>query len=376
MFISQQSELEEYCRAARAERVVAVDTEFLRERTFFPKLCLVQVNAGGNIALIDPLALEDLTPLAELMADENVTKVFHACSQDLEVLDHALGVIPAPIFDTQVACEFLGMRMQVGYGALVEAYEGVHLDKADSLTDWSRRPLDARQLEYAADDVRYLPGIYEKMISKLVEQNRLGWVAPEMEALVDPAKVRHDPAQAYVRLRRGSSLTRKQLAVAREVAIWREETAMRRDVPRKWVVNDEVLVEAARRAPANVPQLKRIRGTEQLSMKDAEALVAAAKRGLECPVEEQPKPRGRHRPSPETESIVDLMYAMLRIISDTSGVATQLIATRDDLVDLAEGKEGCALLESWRYELAGRQLQRLLSGEVGLTVKEGRVEIL
>ena len=376
MYLSTKNELEQFCQQASAAKVIAVDTEFLRERTYFPKLCLVQVAAGDSIAAIDPILIDDLTPLAELLEDPSVTKVFHACGQDLEVLLDGMGVTCAPVFDTQLAAAFLGLRQQVSYASLVESYCGVRLPKAESLTDWSRRPLDPEQLTYAEDDVRYLPGIYDRMMAELIERDRLSWVAPEMEALCDPARVRRDPREAYQRLRRAGSLTRRQLAVAREACAWREETAARRDLPRKWVASDEVIVEVCKRTPTTLDRLRRIRGTDQIGEGDARSLLAAVARGAACPADECPKMERHARPSAETEGVIDLMYAVLRLISERSGVATQLIATRDDLLEFVQDRERSSLARGWRHELAGATLGRLLAGEVGLTVRDGRIELL
>lgn len=377
LFISTSEELAAFCERASSSKVLAVDTEFLRERTYHPRLCLLQLaSSPEDIALVDPIAIRDLSPVASLFKDPAITKVIHSCSQDLEVLDGAMGCVPEPLFDTQVAASFLGHRMQLGYGPLVESYTGVHLAKAESLTDWSRRPLEPEQLEYAADDVRYLPGIYESMMAELVSRDRLGWVLPEMQALTDPAHYRHLPADAYLHLRRAASLTRKQLAVAREVCAWREKVAESRNIPRKWVLSDEVVVEICKRLPGDVNRLRRIRGTEQLSERDAEAVLHAVSRGKACPNSELPQMKRKSHPTAEQESVVDLMYAMLRIISEKSGVATQLIATRDDLVDFMDGKPDAALASGWRLALAGGQLRGLLTGSCGLTVKDGRVELL
>ena len=376
MYISEPNELKAFCERAASSRMLAVDTEFLREKTYYPKLCLVQVATHDESACIDPLQIEDMSPLCELLIDERITKVLHACTQDLETLLDTYGIMVAPVFDTQVAAAFLGMRQQVGYGALVERYTGVHLPKADSLTDWSRRPLDAEQLAYAEDDVRYLPGIYDSMMTQLVAKNRLGWVAPEMAEVSARSHIERVPEEAYLHLKRASSLTRRQLAVAREVCAWRERNAARRNVPRKWVVSDEILVEVSKRSPKTVERLRRIRGTEQISETEAAELVRAVRKGLAIGPEDLPVVRRRERNSAEAEGTVDLMYALLRIISERTGVAPQLIATRDDLIDLAVGREGCKLKEGWRHEVAGLPLERLLSGEIGLTVKEGRVEIL
>ena len=376
MYLSTQEELAAFCERAAPSKVLAVDTEFLREKTFFPKLCLVQVAAGEDIAAIDPILIEDLSPLAALFEDPSITKVFHACSQDLEVLLDGMGVECAPVFDTQLAAAFLGMRQQVSYGSLVEAYCGVRLPKAESLTDWSRRPLDPEQLSYAEDDVRYLPGIYDRMVSELVGRDRLSWVTPEMERLCDFSRIRRDPREAYLRLRRASSLTRRQLAVAREVCAWRERVAAERDIPRKWVISDEVVVEVCKRAPSSVERLRRIRGIDQMAERDALSLVDAVARGVACPAEECPKMTRHARPSAEAEGVIDLMYAVLRLVSEKSGVATQLIATRDDLLDFLLDRGSSRLAHDWRWELAGSTLDRLLAGEVGLTVKNGSIELL
>lgn len=376
MYLSTSEELAAFCDRASTCKVLAIDTEFLREKTYYPKLCLVQVAAGDDIAAVDPLRVRDLSPLAALLEVPDVTKVFHACSQDLEVLLDGMGVACAPVFDTQLAAAFLGMRQQVSYGSLVEAYCGVHLPKAESLTDWSRRPLDPEQLAYAEDDVRYLPGIYERMLSELTRRDRLSWVGPEMAELCDVSRVRRDPSEAYLRLRRSGSLTRRQLALAREVCAWRERAAAERDVPRKWVLSDEVVVEVCKRAPASLERLRRVRGTEQLSERDARGVLAAVERGRSCPPEECPRVVKHLRPSPETEGVIDLMYAVLRLISERSGVATQLIATRDDLLEFLQNRGSSRLATGWRRELAGATLERLLSGEVGLTVKDGRIELL
>lgn len=376
MYISTKTELERFCELASAAKVIAVDTEFLRERTYFPKLCLVQVAVGDGIAAIDPILIDDLAPLAAVFEDPSVTKVFHACGQDLEVLLDGMGVTCAPVFDTQLAAAFLGLRQQVSYASLVESYCGVRLPKAESLTDWSRRPLDPEQLTYAEDDVRYLPGIYERMMTELVERDRLSWVAPEMEALCDPSRIRRDPREAFRRLRRAGSLTRRQLAIAREVCAWREDTAARRDLPRKWVASDEVIVEVCKRTPSTLDRLRRIRGTDQIGERDGRALLEAVARGTACPAEECPKVDRHVRPSAEAEGVVDLMYAVLRLVSERSGVATQLIATRDDLLDFMQDHDSSPLASGWRHELAGSTLERLLSGEVGLTVRDGRIELL
>lgn len=376
MYLSTQEELKAYCDEASTCRVVAVDTEFLREKTYFPRLCLIQVNAGGNIAAIDPILIEDLSLLAAIFEDPDVVKVFHACSQDLEVLWDGMGCVCRNVFDTQVAAAFLGLRQQIGYGPLVDAYCGVSLPKAEALTDWSQRPLDPEQLVYAEDDVRYLPQIYETMCNKLVDSDRLSWVLPEMDEASDPSRFRKDPRDAFLRLKRASTLSRRQLAVAREVCAWREETAAARDVPRKWLMSDEVIVEACHRTPTSLPRLRRIRGLEKLSESDARGIIASVQRGLDCPPADFPAAIKRLKPSSEKDGALDLMSAVVRVVAEKTGIAPQVIASKEDLNELLSGSRDGRLAQGWRHEVAGKQLERLLAGELGLTIKDGKIELL
>lgn len=377
MYISTSDDLYGFCARARAFDAVAVDTEFLRERTYHPRLCLVQVATPEESVVVDPIAIADLGPLCDLLADPAVVKVFHACSQDMEVLNHALGVLPAPIFDTQVAAAFLGERVQSPYNGIVHAFCGVTLPKSESLTDWSRRPLTPEQLEYAIDDVRYLIKAYDVIRERLEEQGRMSWVLDELRPLMDRSHYEVDPRTAFKRVKRVNSLTRRQLAVARELAAWRERRAEGADIPRKWVMSDEVLMALVKRAPRDAADLKRVRGTEQLSERDVEAVLAAAARGASCPQERLPFiGHARRAPSPETESVCDLMFALLRLVSERTGVATSLIASRDELLSYIDDPASSRLREGWRFELVGTLLDDLLSGNMGLTVKDGAVQIL
>lgn len=377
MYISTNEDLTAFCKRARAFSAIAIDTEFLREKTYYAKLCLVQVATPDECVVIDPLAIDDLGPLAELMTDVDTLKVFHACSQDMEVLCHALGSVPAPIFDTQVAAGFLGERAQCSYHNLVSTFCGVSLPKTESLTDWSRRPLSPKQIEYALDDVRYLIDAYRVIESKLHSLGRTAWVRDEIRPLADPAHYRSDPRAAFKRVKRVNACTRRQLAVARELASWREQRAETRDIPRKWVMSDEVLLALCKRAPQTVEDFRAVRGTEQLSARDVEVALDAIARGRRCPQENLPSIGRAHRaPAPELESVIDLMYALIRLVSERSGVATSLIVSRDGLLDYIEHPERSPLREGWRFELVGTLMDDLLQGNIGLTVKDGALEIL
>ncbi|MDY2776900.1 MAG: ribonuclease D [Collinsella sp.] len=377
MYISTYSALSGFCERAMAHDAVAIDTEFLRERTYHPRLCLVQIATPDECVAIDPLEIDDLGPLARLMEDRGTMKVFHACSQDMEVINHTLGVLPAPIFDTQVAAAFLGERMQTSYTGMVHAFCGVSLPKSESLTDWSRRPLTPAQLEYALDDVRYLIVAYGVIRERLESLGRMSWVLDEMRPLGDRAHYEVDARTAFKRVKRIGSLTRTQLAVARELAAWREGRSERADMPRKWLMSDEVLLALSKRPPRDAAELRRVRGTESLSDRDVSAALSAIARGATCPSDKLPfLPRGHRTPSSEVESIVDLMFALIRLVSERSGVATAIIASRDDLIDYMDHPEKSPLREGWRFELVGSLIDDLLNGDLGLTVKDRSIEIL
>lgn len=377
MYISTVEELSAFCERARASEAVAVDTEFLREKTYHPRLCLVQVATPDECVAIDPLAMEDVSPLAELFDNPAVTKVFHACTQDMEVLLQALGTVPTPIFDTQVAAAFLSERQQISYNGLVHAFCGVTLPKSESLTDWSRRPLTDKQLEYALDDVRYLIQAYHLMVGRLNAEGRLSWVLDEIRPLAARSHYEVDKREAYKKVKRVNSCTRRQLGIARELAAWRETRAERHDIPRKWVISDEVLIALVKRAPRDEASFRAIRGTEQLSEADVTSALMAVERGMTCPPAQLPPAmHARKAPSSELESVVDLMNALVRLVAERSGVAAGMIASRDDLAAYIEHPEQSPLREGWRFELLGARLDDLLSGNMGLTVKDKRIEIL
>ena len=377
MYISTYEELSAFCERAARFNAIAVDTEFLRERTYHPRLCLVQVATPDECVVIDVIAIDNLAPLAILMRDEGTVKVFHACSQDMEVLNYTLGALPAPIFDTQIAAAFLGERMQTSYNGMVHAFCGVTLPKSESLTDWSRRPLTPEQIEYALDDVRYLIKAYDVIMERLDESGRASWVLDEIKPLTDRSHYVVDRRVAFKRVKRVNSLTRRQLAVARELAAWREARAEYSNIPRKWLMSDEVLIALSKRPPHDAASLRRVRGTEQLSDADVAVALSVIARGESCPADKYPFIARTHKPaSPELESVIDLMYALIRLVGERSGVATAMIASRDDLVDYVDHPQDSPLREGWRFELVGTLIDDLLNGDIGLTVKDRALEIL
>lgn len=377
LFITDTEALREFVARARTSAVAGIDTEFMREKTYFAKLCLLQISTDDDIALIDPLAITDLSPLCELMSDCSVVKVLHAGSQDLEILNRLCGTPVAPVFDTQVAATIAGFQQQVGYGALIHDLLEIKLDKGDSYTDWARRPLTDSQVEYALNDVRYLPEAYRRLLAKLESEGRLSWLADEFSRMEDPATYDIVPEEQWRRLKRVSALNRRQLGVAREVAAWREREAMRRDVPKRWVLGDEAIIEIARRAPETAEQIRSIRGvSDKVGRGVVQGVLSAVSAGVACPEDDLPVIKKRRRQVRDVEGAVDLMVAIVRRRARENGVAMPLIASRDDLERLANGdREGHELLEGWRKGMVGEELCRLLDGELCLRLNDGELVV-
>ena len=377
MYIANQEDLEAFAKRAMRSSVLAIDTEFLREKTYYAKLCLLQLATDDETAIVDPFEVDDLRVLAPLLENESVVKLFHAGGQDLEILLREVGALPRPLFDTQVAAALLGHTQQIGYAALVHAECGVTLKKIDSFTDWSRRPLSESQLEYAADDVAYLPRMYERMRAQLVELGRLTWLDRDFEDLADPKRYATNERERYRRLKRVSQLSRRQLAAAREVAAWRELEAQRRDVPRKWVVTDEQIVEACKREARTIDELFMVRGmSDRLSTKDARCVVALMSSALDAPPDAWPEPDRCGKNEPNVDAELDLMCALVRLRAKQNGVAFPTLASHDDLARVARGyREGVDVLRGWRRSLVGEELLRLLEGKIALSLSNGEIKV-
>lgn len=373
MYIANQEALQAFVERARSSSVLAVDTEFLREKTYYAKLCLLQLATDEEVAIVDPFAVDDLSVLAPLFTDGGIVKLLHAGGQDLEIILREVGVLPQHIFDTQIAAALLGYTQQIGYAALVHAECGVSLKKADSFTDWSRRPLSSSQLEYAADDVVYLPRLYESMRTALEKKGRLSWLEHDFEELCDPARYAPRERERFRRLKRASQLSRRQLSAAREFAAWRETEAQRRDVPRKWVVTDEQVVEACRREARTIDELFMVRGMrERLCTRDARVVVSLIVRGLDLPESEWPELDKCSKNERNVDVEMDLMYALVRLRAKENGVAFQTLASHDDLARVARGyTEEVDLLRGWRRALVGEELLDLLAGRLALHLHAG-----
>ena len=378
MLVENDAQLKDFLALCENSSYMAIDTEFLREKTYYAKLCLIQVAVEGCTAIIDPFTIEDLSVMAPVLTNQNVVKIFHASSQDIEILYHETGVVPDPVFDTQVAAALLGKSQQASYAALVQSFCQVTLPKKDSFTDWSRRPLSPSQVEYAADDVTYLPRIYHDMIEELNEKGRLSWLNDAFAEISNPKKYEVDPRNRYRKLKRVNQLSQRQMAAAREFAAWREERAQKLNIPRKWVVSDEQIVEACRREPRSLDELYMVRGLkESLKSGDARHVLQLINKGLTCPEEDLPQTKTNQRSEANVDIAVDLMNAIVRLRARENKIAPQTLAPHAELMKLARGHdEDCELLKGWRYHVVGKELSDFLEGKFLLQLIDGNLKII
>jgi len=374
--VSDTDSLSQLCAELSGSDFITVDTEFIRETTYWPRLCIIQVANTEQAAIIDFLAdgLE-LEPFFELLRDETITKVFHAARQDIEIIYHLGGFIPHPVFDTQVAAMVCGFGDSISYDQIVGKVTGEHIDKSHRFTDWARRPLTDKQLTYALADVTHLRDVYQFLKANLEEQNRAGWVREEMGILTSVDTYRMDPKRAWMRMKMRVRKPR-EIAIMQELAAWREKEAQKRDVPRNRVIKDDAIYEIAMHQPKNQEALGLLRavpnGFER--SRSAPGLIAAVKRGQSVAEEDLPiVPRGR--PSPDgSGAAVDLLKVLLKLTSEAHGVAAKVIATVDDLEKIAgDDQADVPALNGWRRELFGNNAIALKQGKIALGFNGRRV---
>jgi len=373
--------LAEFCQNARSHPFITVDTEFLRERTYYSKLCLVQLavpgDRDGDAVLVDPLADGiSLEPLYDLFRDTSVVKVFHAARQDLEIFYVEGGVIPQPLFDTQVAAMVCGFGEQAGYETLVRKIAKQPLDKTSRFTDWSQRPLSEAQMSYALADVTHLRVIYTYLAKQIEKSGRKKWVEEELEILTNPDTYVVDPENAWERIKTRTN-SGKFLAIVRELARFREEYARSRNVPRTRVYKDDALLELASTKPATVQDLSRSRLLLREARKGeiAEGILAAVKAGIDCASSNYPKVISTNDKLQVNPALADLLRVLLKAKSENAGVAQKLIATASDLDAIAAGQRDAQALTGWRREVFGEDALRLCEGKIGLVAKGNSVEV-
>lgn len=377
--IADTNSLAAFCEKQKTAAFVTVDTEFVREKTFYPILCLVQVAGPDDAVVIDAMASDiDLSPLDELFKNTNVVKVLHASRQDNEIFFNLFGSVPKPIFDTQIAAMVCGFGDQVAYSTLVAKLVGVQLEKTSRFADWSRRPLTQKQLAYALSDVTHLRVAYEKLAVELETSGRAHWLNSEMDVLTDPDTYRMDPREAWRRIK-SRTTNPKFLSVLREVAAWREAEAQRRDIPRNRLLRDDSLLDIAAHTPKTSQALSRTRGMPRgfAEGRMADGLLDAIETGVATKPEDQPQVPKRDRLPNGLGPLTDLLKTLLKLRCEEEKVAPKLIASADDLERIAASDNAdVPALSGWRREVFGEQALALKQGKLGLTAEGKRIRIM
>ncbi|MFZ2311987.1 MAG: ribonuclease D [Methylobacter sp.] len=377
-YINTPDQLAKLCEQIKKEPWLALDTEFLREKTYYPKFCLLQIATPEWVACVDPLALPTLDSLFEAIYSPFIVKVFHSCRQDLEIFHQLTGKLPMPVFDTQIAAPLLGFQENPGYAMLVSSLLNVNLNKAHTRADWSKRPLTDAEIEYAADDVIYLCKIYQMMLQKLAELGRADWLERDFAELANPDIYQVTPEKAWLKIKGKNKLTGKQLSIVQTLAEWREKAAQSEDRPKSWLLRDEMLFDIAKLQPETVGELTNVRGINERTVnrygQELCQLITAAKNRAPMPLNEKGRPAKKTQ---QQEAILDILTALVRIRAEENSLNPIILATRKDLeVLLFNDDDECPLLHGWRFDMAGRELVGLLKGELLLGIESDRLAII
>jgi ribonuclease D len=375
-YINRPEQLPLLCEQINQEPWIALDTEFLREKTYYPKFCLLQIAAPGWVACVDPIAIDDLSLLFEAIYNPNIVKVLHSCRQDLEIFYQITGHIPGPIFDTQIAAPLLGFQENPGYAMLVSSFLNINLNKAHTRTDWTQRPLSDDQIQYAADDVIYLCKIYTQMCEQLDKLGRLNWLESDFALLNNPELYQLSPENAWLKVRGKNKLTGRQLSILQSLTEWREQTAQTENKPRNWLFPDDMLLELAKLQPVTIADLAKIRNINERSVNRYGKVMCEL---IDVARQRPPKPfKDKDQPAKKTqqhEAVLDVLSAVVRIRAEENSLNPIILATRKELEQLLFGDEECPLLQGWRYNMAGQELTGLLQGQYSLSLTTDAVVI-
>ncbi len=374
LYIDKQTALENLCAELKSATYIAVDTEFMREKTYSARLCLIQIASEHTIACIDPFKLDSLDPFMDILLDRNILKILHSARQDLEIFHDLSNKVPGPVFDTQIAATLLGLPDQCGYAALVKHLLNIELDKAQTRTDWSRRPLDAAQLDYAADDVRYLLQLYPLILQQLKEQGREDWLSEDFLALENPDLYQLPLDNLWKKVSGHARLKGKQLAIVKQLAGWRELRARERDLPRKWIMADDVIISLARMAPEHPQQLEKIRGLANSRSKNSGSeILAQIQLAQKIPQDQWPRIPAK-KTSKNEDVIVDLLMSVLKFQAQKNNISPAILGARKDVEKLLAGQTP-ALMQGWRKKIAGNVLNDVLEGRRILKIQQRQLQL-
>jgi len=374
-YIDNDTDLQSYCDAIKDTTKLFVDTEFIREKTYAPVLCLIQVATEDTLVCIDPLTISNLEPFLDLVFNSNIMKVFHAPRQDLEIFYNLRKTAPKPLFDTQIAATLLGHADQIGYGNLVNAILKVSLDKKYARTDWTQRPLSAEQLEYAINDVIYLREIYALIVNKLTDNNRIDWLKDDFDFLTSDSTFEVMPDKMWRKVKGNTKLNGLQRAVLQDLAAWREEKAINSDKPRKWILSDDVILSLAQHQPDSNTTLSKIRGlTDGTIKKSGSKLIEIIKQSKIRSQDSWPVLPKFIKTSTAQDALIDCMMAMVRLCAAKENIAASMLCSKKDLEKWVVTDEPIALLSGWRNQLAGQQVSEFLNGNIGISCHKNKLE--
>lgn len=374
LYVDSSEKLHQLCEKIKDAPLLVLDTEFIREKTYRAKLCLIQIATDDVIACVDPIALSDLSPLMDIINDKSKLKILHAARQDYEIFYDLNNELPQPLFDSQLAASLLGYGEQAGYGSLVEKMIGVQLDKAHTRTDWSKRPLSQAQIHYASDDVYYLRQLYPLLKKQLTEQGREDWLDAEFASLCQPELFITEPKNAWNKVKGVNRLRPRQLAAAMNISEWREEMAIKKDRPRRWILPDDILLAAAQLLPQNLTQLETIVNIKKATIDNSgEMILSCVKKALEIEQEDLPSAKKPKRLTADQEIIADLLMTQIKLVAKEQNISPANIANRKMIEKIIHGEKDAALLYGWRYQLAGKKVQELLSGDFSLNIQNNKV---
>ncbi|MCK5662207.1 MAG: ribonuclease D [Thiotrichaceae bacterium] len=373
-FIDTKEKLIEICQQFAQSDFLALDTEFIRQTTYYPILALLQICDGQTIAIIDPLQIKDLSPLMTVLYDANITKVLHSAHQDMEIFYYLNQSVPESLFDTQISAALLGYGEQIGYASLVKQLLGVDLDKSQTRTDWLKRPLSQKQIDYAADDVRYLAKIYPLQKQKLQDLGRLDWLEKDFQFLSSTSTYAPSPETIWKKTRGLNKLKKQKLAVVKNLAAFREELALKQNRPRRRVISDDILIALSVHPPADLNELQEHQGLSHKFLQyNGAAILSLIQQGLDTADIDCPKLPAYKKLSQNEEALADCLMAIVHLSAKKNSISPQCLCSRKELAALIAGQTDLAVLSGWKNELIGKHLLRFLAGEAQLSYKSGQL---
>ncbi len=373
-YIDKPEQLSDLCERISQAPWIALDTEFLREKTYYPIFCLLQIATPDWVVCIDPIALPDLSQLFTVINKPEIVKVLHSCRQDLEIFYQLTGVVTSPVFDTQIAAPLLGFQENPGYAMLVSSYLNVNLSKAHTRTDWSMRPLSEAQIQYAADDVIYLCKIYQLMCEKLENLGRLEWLNKDFELLKNTELYQLSPVNAWLKVKGKNRLTGKQLSIVQALSLWREKTAQSENRPKSWLIRDDLMLELAKLQPQTTADLAKVRTMNERTTRRYGKVICQL---ITKAIQQAPIPADNNnkttKKTQQQEAVLDVMTALVRVRADENSLNPTILASRKDLEKLLFNEADIPLLHGWRFSMVGEELQQLLQGQFSLAVNNGDI---